>query len=46
MKSNLAARLYRRRHESPNGIDDRGDLLVMLADAPLQLGKFVSELAI
>ena len=46
MKSDLALRFLRRRHQLPNRIDDRGDFFIVFADTFLEFGEFLRQLAI
>src|ERR1700719_3327718 len=46
VKANFAARPFGWRHQLPNCIDDRRDLIIMFADSLLQLGEFASEFAV
>ena len=46
MKTDLAFRLFRRRHQAPNRVQDRADFYVMFTDPLLELREFPCQVSI
>lgn len=46
MKSNFGFRLFWRRHQLPNGVNDCRDFFAMFTDSSLHFGKFLRQVAI